>query len=148
VTVGLAPGSLDPRKANLFFDDDHLFAVVGTQKERVLLTLDTGAETTDLYEGFARRFATLLERSGKKESKEVRGVGNAQTFESITLPELRFEVGGADVALRPAHVLLKSIGAKRCLGNLGLDLLKQAFAFQIDFDAMTLELEPMSEHAR
>jgi hypothetical protein len=148
VTVGLGPGAVDPRKANLFFDDDHLIAAVSSQKERVLMTLDTGAETTDLYGGFARRFARLLKRSGKKETNEVRGVGNAQTFESITLPELRFEVGGADVALRPAHVLLKSIGAKRTLGNLGLDLLKQALSFQIDFGAMTLELEPTSEHAR
>jgi predicted aspartyl protease len=142
VTVGLAPGAPDRRKANLSFDDDHLIAAVGFQKERVLLTVDTGAETTDLYEGFAQRFATLLQKSGKKEAKEIRGVGHAETFESISVPDLRFEIGGMGTALRPAHVILKAIGAKHSLGNMGLDLLKQARAFRIDFGAMTLELEP------
>jgi predicted aspartyl protease len=144
VTVGLASGVLDRGKANLSFDEDHLIASVGFQKERVRLTVDTGAETTDLYEGFARRFAALLQKSGQKEAKEIRGVGHAETFESIAVPELRFEIGGVDTVLRPAHVILKSIGAKHSLGNMGLDLLKQAPAFEIDFGAMSLKLEPKS----
>ena len=106
------------------------------------MTLDTGAETTDLYEGFGQRFASLLEKSGRKGSREVRGVGHSESFDSITVPEVRLEVGGLGTALRPAHVLMKSIGAKPSVGNVGLDLLKQARAFRIDFGAMTLQLEP------
>lgn len=142
VTVGPEPRSSGVGRANMFFDDDHLVATVGFQNERIRLTLDTGAETTDLYQGFAERFSSLLEQTGRKGTQEVRGVGQAERFDSITLPEVRFEVGGLATVLRPAHVLLKSIGAKRSFGNMGLDLLKQAHAFRIDLGAMTLELEP------
>ena len=61
------------------------------------LTLDTGAETTDLYQGFAEQFATLLSRTGQKGVHEVRGVGQAETFESVSLPEAHFEVGGPTI---------------------------------------------------
>jgi hypothetical protein len=142
VTVGSEARPLRVEQANLLFDDDHLIITVGFEKQRVPLTLDTGAETTDLYQGFAERFATLLSRTGRKGVHEVRGVGQAETFDSVSLPEAHFEVGGFDTVLRPAHVLLKSIGAKRATGNLGIDLLQQAAAFRIDLSAMTLELEP------
>lgn len=142
VAVGREPRPQGAFRANLFFDDDHLVATVGFQNEGIHLTLDTGAETTDLYQGFAERFSSLLEEAGRKGTREVRGVGQAESFDSITLPEVRFEVGGLATVLRPAHVLLKSIGAKRSVGNMGLDLLKQAHTFRIDLEAMTLELEP------
>jgi hypothetical protein len=63
---------------------------------------------------------------------------------SITVPKLTFQVGDVPTVLRPAHVLLKQIGAKCCIGNFGMDLLKQGSAFKIDFGAMTLELEAVS----
>ena len=43
--------------------------------------------------------------------------------------------------LRPAHVLMKDLGAKNCIGNFGIDLLMQGRAFRIDFSAMRLDLE-------
>jgi hypothetical protein len=61
---------------------------------------------------------------------------------TIMLPELKLNTGRLDAGLRPAHVLLKQIGAKCCVGNLGMDFLKQGRAFKIDFGALTLELEP------
>ena len=139
VEIGMKPAPADPRKSNLFFDDDHLVVAGYLGKSKVLATLDTGAETTDLYEAFAKQFTALLE-AGTKGTKEVRGVGNAQSFDSITLPELRFQIGNLDAVLSPAHVLLKQIGAKCCVGNFGMDLLKQGRAFKIDFGAMKLDL--------
>jgi hypothetical protein len=102
--------------------------------------VDTGAISTDLYKPFAEKFETLVKQYGKKDSTEVRGVGHADKFESMTLPELRIRVGGADTVLSPAHVLLKSIGANCCVGNFGMDLFKQAAALKIDFGAMSLQL--------
>jgi len=78
--------------------------------------------------------------SGKKESTEVRAVGGAETYESVIIPELRFEVGGMETVLRPAHVLLNR-ASRSYIGNFGMDLLRQARAFKVDFAAMTLELE-------
>ncbi|MGD1071527.1 MAG: retropepsin-like aspartic protease [Bryobacteraceae bacterium] len=141
VEVGMKPASRDTGASNLFFDDDHLVVAGEAGQRKIFATLDTGGETTDLYEGFARQFADLT-ATGRKDTTEVRGVGHAESFDSITLPELRLQLGRVDVALRPAHVLLKQIGAQCCVGNFGLDLLLQGRAFAIDFGAMRLDLEP------
>ena len=129
------------RKPNLTFDDDHLAVAASLQDRKILASLDTGAIGTDLYETFAKEFATLLRESGKKDSTEVRGVGHAESFDSVTLPDLTFGIGGARPVLRPAHVLMKQIGPKQFIGNFGMDLLRQGRSFTIDFRAMTLELE-------
>jgi hypothetical protein len=105
VEIGMKSGPLDARNSNMFFDDDHLVVSARIGQRKALGTLDTGALTTDLYQMFADEFADLV-KTGKKESKEVRGVGNFATFDSVTLPELRLNLGHLDVALRPAHVLL------------------------------------------
>jgi len=142
VEIGMKSASADVRGSNLLFDDDHLVLEAELGQRKILATLDTGAQTTDLYENFAKAFASLVNEAGMKDSTEVRGVSHAETFESMTLPELKLNVGHLDVMLRPAHVLLKQIGAKCCIGNFGMDLLKQGRAFKIDFTTMRLELEP------
>jgi len=125
VEIGIRSPSTDHRKSNLFFDGDHLVVAAQLGRQPILASLDTGAETTDLYAAFAKQFEDLLTQAGRKDTTEVRGVGHAETFDSITLPELKLNIGQLDTVLRPAHVLLKQIGARRCVGNFGLDLLKQ-----------------------
>jgi len=141
VKIGGDHGKLDVKRANLYFDDDHLVLTVGFQQKKILAVLDTGAISTDLYSLFADQFPTLIKERGKRDSKEIRGVGHAETFDSVVLPELSFEVGGLRTVLRPAHVILKDIGPKCCIGNFGLDLLKQGRAFDIDFGSMILRLK-------
>ena len=140
VQIGSRGKRLNPREANLFFDDDHLLAGARLGESEIRATLDTGAETTDLYLPFANRFPALVQ-AGAKAPMDVRGVGNKETMDSITVPEVRFEIGRENVILKPAHVLLKDLGAKNCIGNFGIDLLMQAHAFRIDFNAMRLDLE-------
>ena len=140
VEIGAKQRALRDERTNLFFDDDHLAIVGSLGSSRILATLDTGAEGTDLYEGFAKKFAALTE-GGKKDITEVRGVGHAENFDSIALDEVKLRIGGGDVVLRPAHVLMKQLGAKCCVGNFGMDLFKQGRAFKIDFGAMRFELE-------
>ena len=140
VEIGAKAGALRDERTNLFFDDDHLAIAGNLGSGKILATLDTGAESTDLYQAFAKSFAALTD-GGKKDVTEVRGVGHAENFDSITLPELKFQLGGSDVVLRPAHVLMKELGAKCCVGNFGMDLFKQGKAFRIDFGAMRFELE-------
>jgi predicted aspartyl protease len=142
IEIGNKSEPLDIRRSNLAFDNDHVVVTAKVEQREIRATLDTGAETTDLYKPFADEFARLLSEKGKKDSTEVRGVGHAETFDSVTLPELRIQLGGSDTVLKPAHVLLRSIGATCCVGNIGMDLLQQSPAFRIDFGAMTLQLEP------
>jgi hypothetical protein len=60
-------------------------------------TVDTGAVTTDLYVNFAKRFAKQISQQGTKEKHDIRGLGNALTFEAVTIPRLPFTLGGMDV---------------------------------------------------
>jgi hypothetical protein len=67
--------SADHRRSNLFFDEDHLVVAARVNQQQILGTLDTGAQTTDLYEAFAKEFKDLLAEAGKKDATEVRGWG-------------------------------------------------------------------------
>jgi predicted aspartyl protease len=91
--IGNRAEPLDIRKSNLVFDNDHLAVAATVAGRSVLGTLDTGAETTDLYKPFADAVASLLEQSGRKDSTEVRGIGHAETFDAVTVPELRITTG-------------------------------------------------------
>jgi predicted aspartyl protease len=139
--IGQPSEPFDLAKSNLYFDDDHLVVTATTESQKVVATLDTGALTTDLFSGFAKQFAAVLEKSGKKDSRDVQTLGGVKKFESVTVPELTFRIGSVDTFLRPAQVITNEAGNKCCVGNFGMDLLKQGRAFKIDFTAMRLDLE-------
>ncbi len=77
VQIGAKGNRPDPLQANLFFDDDHLLASARVGESEIRATLDTGAETTDLYLPFANRFPALVQ-AGTKATNDIRGVGNKQ----------------------------------------------------------------------
>jgi len=134
-------------RSNMTFFENHMLAkllVTGTTfTTPVFTTLDTGAETTDLNSNFALQFKQLIERAGKKGSTEVSGAGGTTVIESVTLPELAVDIGETRTTLRPAHVTLQktaALGGRCCVGNLGLDLLRQTGDLTIDFRKMILRL--------
>ena len=129
---------------NLVFNVSRLLLRADFQGRSGLAILDTGATTTDFNANFASLFADLLERSGKKGTQEISGIGGTQVFESVTLPEFTLTIGSKAVALRPANVTLQRnmvIGGDCCLANVGHDVLTQAQSVSIDFAAMTLLLQ-------
>jgi predicted aspartyl protease len=129
--------------ANLVFFENQLLVAATVSGTSGFGVLDTGAETTDLNANFARQFADALARNGVKDTTTIAGVGGTTATESVTLPTLDFDIGGTQVALRPAHVTMQrtsALGGKCCVGNIGLDLLLQTGALTIDFKTMTLRL--------
>jgi hypothetical protein len=78
-----------------------------------------------------------------QESHELTGVGGSSAHDSVLLPSVTLKVGGHEVSLKPAHVLVKqsSDTSSWAAGNLGMDLLNQAQTVTFDFHAMTLRLE-------
>lgn len=138
MTDGTASGT-----ANLVFYENKALVAATVFGERVFLTLDTGAETTDLNAHFARQFSKQVEGLGTKGTTSMTGAGGTAVIESLTLPEVTFAVGGSPVALRPAHVTMQenpALGGRCCVGNIGLDLLLQTGEIVIDFSTMTLRL--------
>jgi hypothetical protein len=130
----------DFQRSNLTFDNDHLVVGAIVDDQKISATVDTGALNTDLYKPFADKFENLLKQFGKKGSKEVRGVGHAEVFDAVTLPELRIRIADFNTVLSPAHAILKSIWSPCCVGNFGMDLFKQASVMRIDFGAMAMQL--------
>ncbi|HEV3061754.1 MAG TPA: aspartyl protease family protein [Vicinamibacterales bacterium] len=139
VRIGERPASFDVRKANLMLDNDHLAVSVRLEGRTVFGAVDTGAQGTDLFRELAVQFPSILE-SGTRGSTQVRGVGGAESYASVTLPEITFEIGGIQATLRSQDVLM-SRGIRSYIGNFGLDIFQQGRAFKFDFTAMRLELE-------
>jgi hypothetical protein len=139
VRIGERPAPFDVRKANLMFDNDHLAVSVRLKGRTVFGAVDTGAEGTDLFRELAVQFPSILE-SGSKGSTQVRGIGGAESYASVTLPEITFEIGGIQAILRSKDVLMNR-GIRSYIGNFGLDIFQQGLAFKFDFTAMRLELE-------
>ena len=129
--------------ANLVFYENRVLVAVTVYDQRVFLTLDTGAETTDLNANFARQFTTQVESVATKDTTSVTGAGGSALIGSLTLPEVTFAIGGSPVALRPAHVTMQqnpALGGRCCVGNIGLDLLLQTGEVTIDFSTMAVRL--------
>ncbi len=134
------PTARDP---NLCFEGGEMFLQAEFASRQIILLLDTGAVKTRLWPKFAADFPRSVDPYRKDQSVEISGVGGKVRLESVEVPELKLKIGGADVALHPAQVLLKeTVGASRWHhGSLGLDLLSGSQTVTIDFRSMVLTLE-------
>jgi predicted aspartyl protease len=127
---------------NLAFDHHRLVLRTQVLGKPVVMTLDTGANTTSLNANVAAMFPEAVAK-GKKGTDTFTGVGGAKTFESIDLPGLVFSIGSSEVSLKPAIVTMQRVataGGECCVGNAGHDLLQQGRGFTIDLTTMTLQL--------
>src|SRR5205807_3314714 len=88
--------------ADIYFLNDHLTTDARFENRELPATLDSGAESTDLYAAFAKDFPSLVKTSGTKSTTQGIGAAGAEDFDSITLPQVTIRLGGLDVALRPA----------------------------------------------
>lgn len=142
LTAGWPTGPGGMEYANLCFESAFPVVQIGFRHSVFGFTVDTGAQNTDLYQPFANAFPYLV-KSGKKESHKLTGVGGSATVDSVILPSVTLSIGGREVLLRSAHVLLeKSSGTSGMFeGNLGMDLLNQAHTITLNFQSMTLTLE-------
>jgi hypothetical protein len=126
---------------NLAFDGTFIFQQAIYAGGPLDFSLDMGAQNTVLYPAFAQAHSDL-QTIGSSEAHKVTGVGGSAEIPSVLVPSLTFTVGGRDVSLRPAHILLKSNNSTSgwFSGNLGMDLLNQARSVEIDFNSMKLML--------
>jgi predicted aspartyl protease len=130
-----------PMHANLAFEETATFLNTASNGHALTCSLDTGAQHTYLYPAFAAAFPALIS-AGKKEMKTVTGVGGSTQFDSTVLDSVTLAIGGADVTLKPAHVLAKANNSQSAwfAANVGMDLLNQKVA-TIDWSTMTITLQ-------
>jgi predicted aspartyl protease len=136
-------GSSRSDATNMVFSGNHLLLASTVANRQSFLTLDTGAETTDLNANFAREFAREIQDVGTKSTTRVEGIGGSADIASVTVPKLDFLIGRKSATLRAAQITLQenpAMGGRCCIGNIGLDLLLQTGRVTIDFSRMTLSL--------
>ena len=128
-------------KANLAFDGTSIFTQLIFRKRHFLMSLDTGAEDTVLYPSFAKSFPDL-EAHRLTEMHRLTGVGGSVSLRSFSVPALRFEIGDHPIVLSPATILLEQNNNTTgwFQGNLGMNVLNQAQAIDVDLGSMRLTL--------
>ncbi len=138
IVVGPAQATAAERSLPLAFDGQNPLIQIVFRGKPLTFTLDTGADTTDLYEPFADAFPALMQ-TGQHEQKKLTGVSGSSFQQSIVVPSIRFALAqGVEVNLAPAVVILHTTTdtSKWTAGNFGVDLLDQALPVTIDFRAM------------
>lgn len=104
--------------------------------------LDTGAAVTEIWPPFARQFPDIV-NSRQTSSETENGFGGKSQVAQVVVPDIKMWVGGLDLHLRPAHVLLAQTvpDSQWYYARLGLDALHLAQQVTIDFDSLTLTLQ-------
>ncbi|MEJ2084272.1 MAG: retropepsin-like aspartic protease [Acidobacteriota bacterium] len=137
----------DPAKRtnrNLALNDLEPLVRARYSRDDILCRLDTGAEKSDFYEPFFRRYRERIEDAGKKVTAKRGGVGGYQDFAAYRLPRFVITVAGLDAQLRNVDVLTQPVRSPPynfldC--NLGRDVLEQFPAYVLNFRDMALILE-------
>ena len=140
--IGFPPDS-GRIEQNLCFDGANPVTRLEFEQRQLNASFDTGDEVSEMGPAFAKQFAVFVNQHGKKSTKRVEGFGGSTELKEMLLPELRFKVGGLQVVLHPAHVLLGPTGegSHSHFATVGLDLLRQARQVTIDFEGLRLMLE-------
>jgi predicted aspartyl protease len=137
---GFPTQAFDLSKCNMLFHNSNPVIDVLVDSRHLDFTLDTGAVSTDLNPQFAKALPLLM-KGGTPETNSIEGLGGKVENSSILLPSVTFEIDRKRVVLTPAHVFTDHGVGTWASGNLGMDLLKQAHTFTLDFGAMTLRLQ-------
>ena len=129
--------------SRMAFDDNMPVVEMTTGGRDLAWTFDTGAVRTTLNQPFAAAFPKMV-AEGKQKDYKLTGVGGSTLQKSVELPRVLLTLGGKEVMLAPATVLMnQTTGTSTwAAGNLGFDLIRQTAPFTIDFRDMQFRTEP------
>ncbi len=141
--IGEKSERLLPERSNLTFDaGDHVVLEAKFQGEPIWTSFDSGASTTDIFAPFAHRFSDYLQQHGKVGNNQIIGIGGAENYDAIDVPELSIQIDEKSLTLRPAHIMTKRQDHRDWIfANVGKDLYMQTSGFTLDFQAMRLSLK-------
>lgn len=143
VEIGFNPQPLDGREANMYFEDSYPVVQAFSHGQQALtFYVDTGFSDTHLFVPFAAHFIDAV-MSGRQSVYSMSGEAGLRNLKDLIVPQVALRVGGMDVTLRNAVVLLEKAPAVNAWhdGRIGIDALNQADRVTIDFQAMRLTLE-------
>jgi hypothetical protein len=141
----IVPGrSTVPRLANLALDGHTPLTTIEWRGDTLVCRLDTGANTTDIYEPFYRRYRGWVDSVGRADSTTSGGIGGLRTLPVRALTDLVIGVGGTTHRLAEVPVITRSIVAREADNffycNLGHDVFDAFTEYVIDFREMSFVL--------
>ena len=130
------------RDANLCFDGVNPHVNAQYQGRPIRVFLDLGATKTRLMPAFARDFPEAIQ-DAKTGQSTIRGVSGSANVDAAFLQNVALQVGGRDLRLPSAEVLLQDLPGKRERFHVwaGPDLFAAARAVTVDFRSMRLVVE-------
>jgi len=114
-----------------------------TQGRSLPFTLDTGANSTDLWHAYWETVGDDAS-SWPHRTRRSSGLGGAKTFDIVLQPELRLLVGNDVVILKDVPIEAgdqHGAGDQPMFGNIGQDLWRNAAGFTMDLRSMRFRLE-------
>jgi predicted aspartyl protease len=143
VAIGNTSTPLQDAEQNLCFDGMDPVTLFGYSERNLPAVLDTGAAVTELWPPFAKVFPDVANGAGKMGAKVEAGVAAQVTVPEKIVSALDVHVGGRELNLHPAHLLLAPTtpNSRRYYGRLGFDALMSADRVIIDFASLQLKLE-------
>jgi len=129
--------------SNICFDSSSLLMEATVDGRKLSFVLDMGNPTTMLFPAFTEDLAADPPGMSDRALHEFQGLGESAEVEAAALPEVRFRVGGKELAMRKVPLLMDHIESEcsGCAGNVGMDLLDLARRVTLDFKAMRLVVE-------
>ena len=138
--IAMPSADVGAGQQNLCFDGLDPVTRVHFEQQDLPFVLDTGAALTEFWPPFARDFSAVVNSSGKMHSAIETSFGGKSQVPEKLLPGLTLTLGGYNIDLRPARVLLAQTtpDSQRYYGRIGLDSLSSLPQVTLDFKALTL----------
>lgn len=112
---------------------------VGSRDERLMFTLDTGANQSEYSHGYYTRHSERLDASASESSGLRGGGGGVVRHRPLALRSEHLTVGGRQLIVPSMNVIREDYDFSRGKdGNLGLDMLMAGDGFAISFDRMAV----------
>jgi hypothetical protein len=128
---------------NIFLSSTDVVIEAEHEGRRLLLFLDTGGFSTELFPRFYKTFELEVMRRGRYESATIEGVGSRARTPVFFVRGLAFRIAGRRVRFDKAlPVLTQSLGktSSDFDGSFGLDLLDRLHDLTLNYEAMRLSL--------
>lgn len=140
--VPLEPSA--PLDVNLAFNGYSPLTTVTWNGGGLICRVDTGANTTQLYEPVYRRYREDIERSGRRDTLRTGGAGGMRALPAYSLADVRLGVGDTSVTLPRVFVhtsrITRTAEENYLDCNLGHDVLDAFSEYAIDFRRMNFRL--------
>jgi hypothetical protein len=133
---------------NLAFDELYMVAMVNYKNDTLPFHFDTGANKTEMFSLFFKKYKNEIINSCKKKNVTTASVDGEIRSEVYILDSALISVGNSDCQIKSIRVTTKDFkgdDVKYFYGNLGQDYIKKFSEMKVNFTSMNLSFSNKKE---